>query len=112
MYRRSRSTLGGKDDCDGYEAAAAVKANSSLPGFSHKAQVRIDQAEDFVQDILNVLGGAPPVVRIGGFSGGKAQNGLGMIANDDVPDDLGPPGVHRGGHQNDLVSVHSPQLCS
>jgi hypothetical protein len=45
----------------------------SLPWFGHKAQVRIDQSEDFMFNILNVLGAAPPVFRIAGFKGIIAQ---------------------------------------
>ena len=39
----------------------------SRPGFSHKSQTRVDQPKDFMSDILDVLGGTPPVVRIGGL---------------------------------------------
>jgi hypothetical protein len=63
-------------------------AISSLPGFGDKTQMRVNQAKHFMRDILNVSGGTPPVVRIGGFSRGKAENSLRVIAHGEAPNQL------------------------
>src|ERR1039457_5744099 len=104
--RLSAISCPGKPD----ESDCSAMANSSLPRFVDKAQMRVDQAKHFMRDILNVSGGAPSVVGIGGFSRGKTENGVRVIAHGEAPDQLRSSRVKGRSYHNDRVFTLAAQL--
>jgi len=72
----------------------------------------VNQAQDFVDHALNIAVGAPPVVRIAGFGGIMAHDGLRLVSDHNVPDGLHPSGVNGRSHQDDSISTLAAQFLS
>ena len=64
-----------------YHPQGRRKHTYRFRGLANKAETGIDQSEDFMSNILNVLGGTPPVVRIGaGSAARRSRNQTRQIA--------------------------------